>query len=205
MEVLASYGPRDLEQHPEALELARAHVKARFVAAGYAVRELPYEVEGQRVVNLEATLRGHSLPGEVVVLGAPYDTVPTTPGADDNASGIAGLLEIARIAAGQKFGSTIQFIAFGLEEAGLLRRAPVASDRRGIQLVPTDGGLSAISLAATLEPIANVNNMRSVTLVTVSSPTMTRRLFTGSYSTASMSVMSLPVAVSMAVPPTCMY
>src|SRR5690349_16904986 len=47
-------------------------------------------------VNVLAELRGSSRPDELVVVGAHYDSVPNCPGADDNASGVAAVLEIAR-------------------------------------------------------------------------------------------------------------
>lgn len=51
-----------------------------------------------------------------VLIGAHYDTIPGTPGADDNASGVAGMLEAARILSRESFDATIEFAAFTLEE-----------------------------------------------------------------------------------------
>ncbi len=55
------------------------------------------------------------------MIGAHYDTVTGTPGADDNASGIAGLLELARLLNNQSFDKTVRFVAFALEEPPLFR------------------------------------------------------------------------------------
>ena len=52
----------------------------------------------------------------VFEIGAHYDTKPNTPGADDNGSGLAGLLEIARAMAGIKYRRTVRFCFFGMEE-----------------------------------------------------------------------------------------
>ncbi len=54
-----------------------------------------------------------------ILIGAHYDTVPNSPGADDNASGVAVLLELARIFASQPANTPVQFVAFDLEEYGL--------------------------------------------------------------------------------------
>src|ERR1044072_7582046 len=67
--------------------------------------------------NIEATLPG--LPGhahEVVVLGAHYDTAEDAPGADDNASGVAGVLELARVFAGNTQRRTVLFVFFPTEK-----------------------------------------------------------------------------------------
>jgi Zn-dependent M28 family amino/carboxypeptidase len=63
-------------------------------------------------------VREGSLAGRVMILGAHYDTVPGSPGADDNASAIAVLLEVARNIQKISLGSTLKLIAFGLEEYG---------------------------------------------------------------------------------------
>jgi Zn-dependent M28 family amino/carboxypeptidase len=53
-----------------------------------------------------------------IVIGAHYDTVPGTPGADDNATGVAVLLELARVLALQPLKYPVQLVAFDMEEAG---------------------------------------------------------------------------------------
>ncbi|MGE0711472.1 MAG: M28 family peptidase [Planctomycetota bacterium] len=117
VEVLAgAIGPRDLARHPEALRLAAGHVVSRLRAAGYEARRLPFAVGEARVENLEATLRGRELPGEAVVLCARYDTVPDSPGADDDASGVAVLLEVARALARRPARRTLRVVAFVNEE-----------------------------------------------------------------------------------------
>lgn len=60
---------------------------------------------------------------EVLILGAHFDAVPKSPGADDNGSGFATLLEISRCLAGQKFKRSIRLCYFNLEEVGLLGAA----------------------------------------------------------------------------------
>src|SRR6266540_259131 len=65
---------------------------------------------------IEATLRGTSKPQEVVVLGAHYDTAEQAPGADDNASGVAGVLELAQVFAQERQSRTVRFVFFPNEE-----------------------------------------------------------------------------------------
>lgn len=77
--------------------------------------------------NIEVDLYGRELRGEIIVVGAHYDTRWLTPGADDNASGVAGLLEIARALQGRRFPRTIRFIAFGNEEVPSYRREEMGS------------------------------------------------------------------------------
>ena len=57
--------------------------------------------------------------GRSVVLGAHYDTVPDSPGANDNASGIATIMTIAKHVAGNSYPFAVEFVLFGSEEIGL--------------------------------------------------------------------------------------
>ncbi|MDH3981174.1 MAG: M20/M25/M40 family metallo-hydrolase [Gammaproteobacteria bacterium] len=82
----------------------------------YAVSSQAYTVQGTSVRNLEAVLGGTSLAEEIVLIGAHYDTVSGSPGANDNASGIAALLEIARLLAAKPLARSVRFVAFVNEE-----------------------------------------------------------------------------------------
>lgn len=84
--------------------------------AGYRLRAQTYEVDGHRVANVEATRAGQGRGAEIVVVGAHYDSVPSTPGADDNASGVATMLALARIFAHRETRRTVRFVAFVNEE-----------------------------------------------------------------------------------------
>jgi len=68
------------------------------------------------VANIRAEIPGITSPEKIIVVGAHYDTIEDTPGADDNASGIAGLLELYRLLSPFRFKRTIRFVAFTLEE-----------------------------------------------------------------------------------------
>ncbi|MEW5943347.1 MAG: M28 family peptidase [Pseudomonadota bacterium] len=107
------------ERHPwrpEALEEAASYIEAALRSSGYAVTSQSFTVAGKTVRNIEAELVGTSAPGEIVLVGAHYDTVRGTPGANDNASGIAAMLEIARLLAGRPSRRSVRFVAFVNEE-----------------------------------------------------------------------------------------
>ncbi|MDJ0847001.1 MAG: M20/M25/M40 family metallo-hydrolase [Myxococcota bacterium] len=95
---------------------AATYVRDRLQQFGYTVTLDPILNSG----NVIAELTGATTPNDVFLVGAHFDTVPGSPGADDNASGVAGMLEIARVLAGEQFDASIQFVGFALEETGLL-------------------------------------------------------------------------------------
>ena len=66
--------------------------------------------------NLEVTRPGKAKPDEIILIGAHYDTVPGSPGANDNASGVAALLELSRGFALRTPGRSVRFVGF-VEEA----------------------------------------------------------------------------------------
>jgi Zn-dependent M28 family amino/carboxypeptidase len=71
--------------------------------------------------NIFIEKRGRKRPDKILVIGAHYDTVSGTPGADDNASGVAGLLELARLLYDEPLNKTLHFVAFSLEEPPFFR------------------------------------------------------------------------------------
>ena len=70
----------------------------------------------RKVRNISVEIPGNTKPGEVIVVGAHYDTVYDSPGADDNTSGIAALLELARLLKDSHPARTVRFVAFVNEE-----------------------------------------------------------------------------------------
>lgn len=116
VEMLAStIGERNVER-PRALADAAAYITRELERAGYQVRRHEYQSRGQTVANLEAELVGTSAASEIVIVGAHYDSVQGTPGADDNASGVAGTLALARRFAAKPRARTIRFLFFVNEE-----------------------------------------------------------------------------------------
>ena len=106
------------DRHPDALESSRSFIADSFRSLGYSVEELALEFPGQTqsMHNIIAEKKGGLAPGEIVVVGAHYDTVYGSPGADDNASGIASLIEMARALSKDSSRRTIRFCAFANEE-----------------------------------------------------------------------------------------
>ncbi len=101
---------------PPGLALAAAYIQDVFERAGLEVRRQAYDYHGQEVANLIATPKGASA-SAYYLIGAHYDTVPGTPGADDNASAVAVLLELGRRLARHPRAPPIRLVAFTLEEA----------------------------------------------------------------------------------------
>jgi hypothetical protein len=100
----------------EILMAAEKYVRDQLATTGLPVTDQPYDVMGKTVRNLIAQQRGVRRPEEIVVVGAHYDSISGTPGADDNASAVAGLLEIAHQLSKRKFQRTIRYVSFVNEE-----------------------------------------------------------------------------------------
>jgi Zn-dependent M28 family amino/carboxypeptidase len=103
-------------RRPEALQAAADYIGRSFAEQGYEVVEQAYEAAGVRCRNLEATRGGGERPDEILLVGAHYDTVAGSPGANDNGSGVAALLEIARSFAEARPARSLRFVAFVNEE-----------------------------------------------------------------------------------------
>jgi Zn-dependent M28 family amino/carboxypeptidase len=97
-------------------DAAAKHISDSLIGAGYRVARQEYDVEGYHCANIEAELRGATKPDEIVIIGAHYDSVDEAPGADDNASGVAALLALARAFAHERPARTLRFVAFANEE-----------------------------------------------------------------------------------------
>ncbi|MDP2618818.1 MAG: M20/M25/M40 family metallo-hydrolase [Hyphomicrobiales bacterium] len=108
-------GPRTTLQG-DGLERAARYIQKTFEDAGLKVAEQAYPYEGKRVANLIATLPGAAAASTYYAVGAHYDTVPGTPGADDNASAVAVMLELARRLSRRPVPVPVRFVAFTLEE-----------------------------------------------------------------------------------------
>ncbi len=106
-------GERNLSHYP-ALDAAARFIEHSFSAAGLPSRRDTYELRGRACHNIEAEIPGAS--GDVVVIGAHYDSVFGCPGANDNASGVAAMLALARRFSRKRCAATIRFVAFVNEE-----------------------------------------------------------------------------------------
>ena len=100
----------------EALQRAAVYIEDEWETMGYDVERLEYDVSGIRCANLVTTRKGSARSSEILLLGAHYDSVIGSPGANDNASGVAALLEIARMFQAVEPMLTVRFVAFVNEE-----------------------------------------------------------------------------------------
>jgi len=128
VEALCAHGERSTLV-PADLRAAAEGIERELVAAGHRVERQTYRVErdGVDVANLIAEIGGSSRADEIVVIGAHYDSVTGTPGADDNASGVAALLALASHFAAAKLQRTLRFVAFVNEEPPHFQSADMGS------------------------------------------------------------------------------
>ncbi len=84
-------GPRNVF-HWNQLQASGTFIERRFAGLGYSPSRQTYTVQGQSFFNVEPKLEGTKHPDEVIVVGAHYDSHGPSPGANDNASGVAALL-----------------------------------------------------------------------------------------------------------------
>ncbi len=98
------------------LDAARKYIAGQFESSGYQVKFHEYQLNGDAVANIEVELTGTSHPKEIIIVGAHYDAVPGAPGANDNGSGVAAILELADLFKDKSFQRTVRFLAFVNEE-----------------------------------------------------------------------------------------
>lgn len=112
---LTSAGSRHPE-NPRGIETALEHIRSTLAGFGYQVHEQRYGAQSHQI-NLTVDAGPHRDAG-ILDLGAHWDTVAGSPGADDNASGVAGLLEIARALAASPPARAVRLCFFAEEEIG---------------------------------------------------------------------------------------
>jgi Zn-dependent M28 family amino/carboxypeptidase len=155
--------PRSFDQ-PRQLNAAAAYIKSELAASGARVDEQIFQVQEASYRNIIARIGDDE--GPVLVIGAHYDSYADaiagarfpkgydlqthTPGADDNASGVAGLLELARLLAQAPPKGAVELVAFTLEEPPHFRSEDMGSARHARRL--RDSG-RAVRLMMSLEMI----------------------------------------------------
>ncbi len=130
-------GERNIKR-PEGLINAAHYISRQWQAMGYQIHTQGYHAHDIPCANLEITQRGISNPERVIVVAAHYDTIGGCPGANDNGSGLAVMIEMARAMRTLRLESTVRFVAlvneeppfFGTEHMGSWIYAHQAS-RRG--------------------------------------------------------------------------
>ena len=102
--------------HPDALQAAQAYITKVWRLQGYEVAEQVYTVRNVPCANLEVVLPGTVHSDESIIIGAHYDSVMGAPGANDNGSGVAALLELSRLMLENRPECSLRFVAFTNEE-----------------------------------------------------------------------------------------
>lgn len=118
--VFLAQKPRHRAQNATHLQAVRDSLKSRFNQTLGNAAELPFSFGTYSAKNIIGVKNGKVSPQKSFIIDAHYDTVSNAPGADDNGSGIVGVLEAARILSKYSFKKSLQFIAFDMEEDGLL-------------------------------------------------------------------------------------
>ncbi len=108
-------GPRTLRR-PATIKATIGYIEGQWESMGYESHREEYDAIGDLATNIIIEKRGSKRPHEIVLLGAHYDTVYTTPGADDNASAVAVLIEVSRLLKDHVGGRTLRCVAFACEE-----------------------------------------------------------------------------------------
>lgn len=101
---------------PTQLAAASTFVEDSFREVGYEIERQEYEALGHVCANIIVEKRGTTRPEEIVVIGAHYDSAEECPAANDNATGVAAVLALARSAAQLETARTLRFVAFVNEE-----------------------------------------------------------------------------------------
>jgi Zn-dependent M28 family amino/carboxypeptidase len=108
-------GPRNIWR-ASSMSTTTDYLKRVLTDLGYTVRQQEFSAHNIPAINLEVEITGSLQPEEIVVVGAHYDTVSDCPGANDNGSGLAALLELARLLTDARPVRTIRLVAFANEE-----------------------------------------------------------------------------------------
>jgi Zn-dependent M28 family amino/carboxypeptidase len=117
--------------------LAQASIEAHFRQAGFEIERQPFSVNGSHGVNVLTVPRPAERPDlPLVIIGAHYDSIPDSPGADDNASAVAALMELADVLGPLldepgPWHARVQLAAYDHEESGLLGSAAHVNAVRG--------------------------------------------------------------------------
>lgn len=108
-------GERNVK-HYDSLKASLEYIEDSLKAEGFQIAEQKYSAGGKEVKNIETEILGTERPEEIVIIGAHYDSVSGSPGANDNASGVAALLELARNLKAIRPLRTLRFVSFVNEE-----------------------------------------------------------------------------------------
>ena len=112
---------------PRALDAAVHYLEDCLTAAGYQMEHQEYEAEDELCHNLITEIPGSEHPGEILLIGAHYDSVYGSPGANDNGTGVAAVITLARMFSGRNPPRTLRFALFVNEEPPFFQTARMGS------------------------------------------------------------------------------
>lgn len=118
-------GERSPSSSPARLSLVEDYIEREFKSLGLSVESDRFVYYGKTYRNIIAR-SGDARRAPLIILGAHFDSVPGSPGADDNASGVAVLLEAARVLSRLRLRYPMMFCAFNLEELNMIGSAHFA-------------------------------------------------------------------------------
>ena len=101
---------------PAELEVAAQYIEKTLAGMGYAVATQRFPSGPSEVRNVEVEVKGSARESEIVIVGAHYDSVLGAPGANDNGSGVAAVIELVRLFRGSNPARTLRFVTFVNEE-----------------------------------------------------------------------------------------
>lgn len=145
--LVKSFVPRDA-YYPENLRRMAKYLEERFTGAGARVALQEYDIDGRKYYNVIASYGPEQ--GSRLVVGAHYDTCCELPGADDNTSGVAGLLALAPMLVKAELKQRVDLVAYTLEEPPFFRTEGMGSARHATMLVDEK---AEVSLMISLEMI----------------------------------------------------
>lgn len=119
-------GERNVWRH-RALAAAADFLEGSLAKSGYEACRQGYEAAGVTCYNIEAEIQGSDRADEIVIIGAHYDSVEGSPGANDNATGAAAVIALAHLFAGEKTSRTLRFVEFVNEEPPYFRSSQMGS------------------------------------------------------------------------------
>jgi Zn-dependent M28 family amino/carboxypeptidase len=128
-----TFHPRDF-MHPQNLNRSADYIAAEMKAAGALVEMQDYTVQGETFRNVIGRFGAEK--SKTIIIGAHYDSCGDTPGADDNASGVAGLLELARLVGKDEPDCAVELVAYTLEEPPFFRSPQMGSAIHAASVAP---------------------------------------------------------------------
>ena len=137
------FAPRSYD-NPENLGKCADYITEQFRASGGVVTRQPYSTGSRTYENVIVTFKGRC--DSRIVVGAHYDSCGDTPGADDNASGIAGLIELARLLRDASPEHTIELVAYCTEEPPFFASPNMGSARHAAGL--KEQGVDVVAMLA---------------------------------------------------------